>query len=84
MPCSRIGRDGSDLGILFLDPLEDRPVCRVAKATVYPSLLIVFISITEPLWAKIVGIPERFVDAGKGIAAGHENLWSREVSTRQR
>lgn len=84
MPCSRIGRDGSDLGILFLNLIKDRPVCRVAKATVYSFLLIVLISITEPLWAKVVGIPERFVNAGKGIAAGHENLWSREVSTRQR
>ena len=76
----RIGRDGSDLGILLLNPVEDRPVCRVAKATVSSFLLVVLVSLTEPLWAEIVGVPEWFVDAGKGVVAGHENLQPRKLA----
>ena len=70
----RIGRDGSDLGILFLNPIEDCLVCRVAKATVYSFLLSVLIYLTEALWAEVVGVSERLMNAGKGLALGHENL----------
>lgn len=84
MLCGRIGRDCSDLGIFLLNSIEDCLVCRTAESTVYPSLLIILISLTEPLWAKVVGVPERFVDAGKDVAAGHENLWFQDVSRSRR
>ena len=64
----------SDLGTLFVDPVEDSLVRGLVEAAFYSFLFIVFITLTQPLRAKVEGIPERLVDAGKVVSAGHENL----------
>jgi len=66
--------DRSHLSILLHDGVKDALVCGVGKATFFPRFLIVLISCAEPLWAKVEGIAEWFVDTSQAVAASHKDL----------
>lgn len=66
--------DRSHLSILLHDGVKDALVCRVGKATFFPRLFVVLISRSKPLWAKVKGVAEWFVDTSQAIAASHEDL----------
>lgn len=63
------------LGVISCDPVEYRTVCAVGVTALLPRLLVLraFISVTDTLRSKVVGVTKRLVYAFE-ILAGHENL----------
>lgn len=68
------GRAGSDLRAFSLNPIKDRFVRRVAKATLNPLRLILFIPFAQSLRSIIEGVSEGFVDASQSVVASHKDL----------
>jgi len=66
--------DQSHLSILLHDSVKDALVCRVGETTLVPCFFIILVSCAEPLWAKVKGIAEWFVNTSQTVAAGHEDL----------
>ncbi len=69
-----LGREESDLGALALNPLQDCLIRRIAEATINPLFFIHLIAFTKSFGAIVKGVSEGFVNAGKNIRTGHEDL----------
>lgn len=67
-------RREANLGILFRDPVKDGSEGAIGITALFSRFGIIFISLGEPLWAKVVGVAEGFVDALHRLPAGHEDL----------
>lgn len=62
------------LGNLGVELVDDHFVCDVGEAALYARLVVVGISLAQPLGAIVEGVPERFVDAIEDVRSGHEDL----------
>jgi hypothetical protein len=67
-------RREADLSILLRNSIEDGSIGAIGITALCPRLGIIFITLSEPLWAEVVGIAEGFVDALHRFSACHEHL----------
>ena len=63
------------LSVVFCDPIEDRAVCAVDIAALFPRLCVLsaFVSVAHALGAKVVCVAKGFVYAFQ-VSARHEDL----------
>lgn len=70
----KLGRVGSNLFAVVLEPVHDGLVGRLGEAALDPGLLIVGEALAEALRAVVKGIPKRLMGGLQDVTACHKDL----------
>lgn len=70
----KLGRVGSNLFAVVLEPVHDGLVGRLREAALDPGLLVLSEALAEALRAVVKGIPERLMGGLQDVTACHKDL----------